>query len=148
VSSSASAISEKARSGLLSLSIEPIHDSYIAREKARRGDVDGAIGLAGNITDDLIAGGSIWSGLATSALVEALIKRGDFDGARVAVDRLADAPTDAGFVLYDITVLRLRTLLARAGGDEASYRGYRDRYRKITTELGFEGHMASAEAMN
>ena len=34
-----------------------------------------------------------------------------------------------------------------AAEDEASYRNYRDRYRAISTSLGFEGHMKWAEAM-
>ena len=38
-------------------------------------------------------------------------------------------------------------LLARTQGDEDSYRDYRDRYRKMATDLGFEGHMKWAEAM-
>jgi len=52
-----------------------------------------------------------------------------------------------GFVLNDIWLLRLRALLARAHGDEAAYRDYRDRYRAMATSLGFEGHMKWAEAM-
>jgi adenylate cyclase len=50
-------------------------------------------------------------------------------------------------VLHEIWLLRLRALLARAEGDEASYRDYRDRYRAMATSLGFEGHMKWAEAM-
>jgi class 3 adenylate cyclase len=42
---------------------------------------------------------------------------------------------------------RLRALLAHAHGDEVAYRDYRDRYRAMATSLGFEGHMAWAEAM-
>jgi adenylate cyclase len=38
-------------------------------------------------------------------------------------------------------------LLARAQGDEASYHDLQDRYRKTATDLGFEGHMATADAM-
>jgi adenylate cyclase len=60
---------------------------------------------------------------------------------------LAAAPTDPGFVLHEITRLRLRALLARARGDEASYRDFRDRYRDMAKTLGFEGHIAWAEAM-
>ncbi|MDT5330712.1 MAG: adenylate cyclase, partial [Mycobacterium sp.] len=37
--------------------------------------------------------------------------------------------------------------VARAHGDDTSYRDYRDRYRAMATELDFEGHMAWAEAM-
>jgi hypothetical protein len=44
-------------------------------------------------------------------------------------------------------LLRLRALLARAYGDEAAYRDYRDRYRSMAASLGFKGHMKRAEAM-
>jgi len=37
---------------------------------------------------------------------------------------------------------------ARAQGEDAIYRDYRDRYRKMATELGFEGHAAWADAMD
>jgi adenylate cyclase len=83
--------------------------------------------------------------------VEALLRRRDehdLGEARVAIDELAAVPTDPGFVLHDIWLLRLRALLAQAEDDEASYRDHRDRYRKMATELGFEGHMAMAEAMD
>ena len=49
--------------------------------------------------------------------------------------------------MLEITLLRLRALLARAHGDETAYRDYRDRYRTMATSLGFEGHMQWAEAM-
>jgi adenylate cyclase len=52
-----------------------------------------------------------------------------------------------GLVIHEIWLLRLRALLARAHGDEAGYRDYRDRYRGMATELGVEGHMKWAEAM-
>ena len=41
----------------------------------------------------------------------------------------------------------MRALLAHARGDDTAYRDYRDRYRAMATSLGFEGHMAMAEAM-
>jgi adenylate cyclase len=37
--------------------------------------------------------------------------------------------------------------MAQAKGDEATYHGLRDNYRKMAAELGFEGHLAWAEAM-
>ena len=46
-----------------------------------------------------------------------------------------------------ITLLRLRSLLAKAHGDEAAYRDYRDRYRAMAESLGFEGHIDWAKAM-
>ena len=60
---------------------------------------------------------------------------------------MAAVPTDPGFVLNEIWLLRLHALLARAHGDEAGYRDYWDRYRAMATSLGFEGHMKWAEAM-
>jgi hypothetical protein len=50
-------------------------------------------------------------------------------------------------VIREIWLLRLRGLLARAHGDETAYRDYRDRYRDMAKTLGFEGHIAWAEAM-
>jgi adenylate cyclase len=56
-------------------------------------------------------------------------------------------PTEPGFVLNDVPLLRLRALLAKARGDESAYRDCRDSYRVMATSLGFEGHMRWAEAM-
>jgi hypothetical protein len=72
---------------------------------------------------------------------------GDVAEAEAAIIRLADAPADDGLVVREIWLLRLRALLARARGDEDAYCDYRDRYRAMAIELGFEGHMAMAEAM-
>jgi adenylate cyclase len=134
--------------GLIPLAIADIH---VAREKARLGQFEGAIELAETVLDNFFSsGGSMWSSLATSVLVEALLQRGckgDLKAAQAAIDRLAAAPTDPGFVVSKIWLLRMRALLARAHGDDAVYRSHRDRYRKMANELGFEGHMAWAEAM-
>ena len=89
-------------------------------------------------------------GVATAALVETQLGRGsdtDVQEAAAAIERLAAVPTDPGFVLNEIPLLRMRALLARAHGDEAGYRDYRDRYRALAKTLGFEGHMTWAEAM-
>jgi adenylate cyclase len=40
-----------------------------------------------------------------------------------------------------ISLLRLRALLAGAGGEEAAYRDYRDRYREMAKSLGLAGHI-------
>jgi adenylate cyclase len=134
-----------------SLVAVPVVDIHLAREKARSADLDGAIGRARAVLEDLFdSGGAVWSVLATTVLVEALLRRGGDGGlhdAQAAIDRLAAVPTDPGFVLHEVPLLRLRALLARAYGDEAGYREFRDRYRTKATECGFEGHMALAEAM-
>ena len=91
-----------------------------------------------------------WGIPVTGVLVETLLDRGadsDVAEAEAAIERLAAAPADEGLVMRDIWLLRLRALLARARGDEAAYRDYRDRYRAMATSLGFEGHMRWAEAM-
>ena len=48
---------------------------------------------------------------------------------------------------YQDALLRMRALLARARGEDSTYRDSRDRYRAMATSLGFEGHMKWAEAM-
>jgi hypothetical protein len=60
---------------------------------------------------------------------------------------LPRAPGCGGVVVREIMLLQLRTLLARAHGDEAASRDYRDRYRAMAKALGFEGQIAMAEAM-
>jgi hypothetical protein len=67
--------------------------------------------------------------------------------AEAAIERLAAAPADEGLVIRDIWLLRLRALLARAHGDAAAYAHFRDRHRDMATSLGYEGHIAWAEAM-
>ena len=130
----------------------PIVNVYVARERARRGDRDGAILLMRAAVDHLFRDGRLlaWGVPATGVLVETLLDRGveaDVAEAEAAIERLAAAPTDPGFVLKEVWLLRLRALLARARGDEATYRDDRDRYRDMARTLGFEGHIAWAEAM-
>jgi adenylate cyclase len=82
--------------------------------------------------------------------VEALLQRGgdaDVKEAQAVIDRLAAIATDPGFVLNELALLRLHAQLARAQGDKIAYRDYRDRYRSLATSLGFEGHIAWAEAL-
>jgi adenylate cyclase len=143
-------VREAAVQGRFSLQMVPVVDVHLAQQKARSGDLDDAIELARAVLEDLFdSGGAVWSVLATTALVEALLRRGadgDLEDAQAEVDRLA-AVTDPALVLNELPLLRLRALLARAHGDEAAYREFRDRYRAKATECGFEGHMALAEAM-
>jgi adenylate cyclase len=126
-------------------------DTEIAKEKARTGDVDGAIELARAVVDYTFdAGDALSLGEAVRVLVESLLQRGtsaDLKEAQAATERLAAEPTDPGFVLFEVPLLRLRALLARAHGDAATYAQFRDRYRDTAKRLGFEGHIALAEAM-
>ena len=130
----------------------PLVNVYLAREWARRGDRKEAIPLMCAAVDQLVQERQLlaWGTPTTGVLVETLLDRaaeGDVGEAEAAIDRLAAAPADDGLVIRDIWLLRLRALLARARGDEAAYRDYRDRYRAMATELDFQGHMELAEAM-
>ncbi|MGH3677720.1 MAG: ATP-binding protein [Mycobacterium sp.] len=122
-----------------------------AKERARLGDLEGAIALGRETAEFLFASGdAITRGPAVSVLVESLLRRGteaDIDEAEAAIGRLATVPTDPGFVLYELPLLRLRALLARAHGDETGYRDFAGKYRTMANDLGFEGHMALAEMM-
>ena len=126
-------------------------DIRIAELTAEAGEVQGAIERARSIVDRLFENGQMLvRGAATAALVESLLRGGsdsDLVEAEAAIERLAAVPTDPGFVLNEIPLLRMRALLAQAHGDEAAYRDCRDRYRAMATSLGYEGHMKWAEAM-
>jgi hypothetical protein len=133
------------------LSELPIVSVYLARERARRGDHDGAIPLMRAVIDHLFREGRVAVGIiATGVLVETLLDRGsesEVAEAEAAIERLAAAAADEGLAIRDIWLFRLRALLARAHGDDTAYRDYRDRYRDMAKTLGYEGHVAWAEAM-
>ena len=71
----------------------------------------------------------------------------DLRETRAAIDHLAAVPTKPVFVMHEIWLLRLRALLARAHDDADAYADFRDRDRDMARTLGFEGHIAWAEAM-
>ena len=130
----------------------PMVNVYLAREMARRGGHDEAILLMRAAVDHLFRDGRLLvHGVSTTGvLVETLLDRGadgDVAEAEAAIERLAAAPGEESLVIRDIWLLRLSALLARAHGDEASYGDYRDRYRDMAKTLGYEGHIAWAEAM-
>jgi class 3 adenylate cyclase/energy-coupling factor transporter ATP-binding protein EcfA2 len=133
------------------LYLVPSTDVYIARERARRGDRDGALSSMRKAVDDLFQVGLLSSCFGAQVLlVEMLLERGaegDVAEANSAIDRLATFLAEEGSLLRDIWLLRLRALLARAHGDDISYREYRDRYRDTAKTLEFEGHIAWAATM-
>jgi hypothetical protein len=144
-------VGEMCRQGRYYSSELPIVMMYKAREMVARGEHQEAVTLLGAAIDDLCISGQLpHCLLATHALVETLVGRqdeGDLVEAEAAIKRLAAAPADDGLVVRDIWLLRLRAVLARARGDEATYRDYRDCYRDMARSLGFEGHMRWAEEM-
>jgi class 3 adenylate cyclase len=131
-------------------SLVPVAELFISRERARRGDRDAAIPVMRKAVDDLHQEGRLGyvvSGIGL--LVETLLdggSEGDLAEAHEAIDRLANLPDD-GSAMLEITLLRLRAMLARARGDDAGYRDLVSRYRAMAESLGFEGHIAWAQAM-
>ncbi len=124
---------------------------FVANEKLRTDDLDGAIELLrATLEDEYATTDMLRCGATTAALVQALLRRGgptDLREAQAAIDRLSAVPTEPGFVVYDLWLLPMRAAQARARGDEATYHDYRDRYRNMARSLGFQGHIAWAEAM-
>ena len=130
----------------------PLVNAYLARETARCGDRDGAIPQMRAAVDHLFREGQLlnWGIPATGVLVETLLDRGaesDLAEAESAIERLAATPADEGLVIREIWLLRLCALLARARGDDVGYRDLASRYLAMAESLGFEGHIAWAEAM-
>ena len=136
----------------LIVTLRRMSDIEVARERARSGDLDGAIDLATTIlVEQFDTGEMIFRGPATTVLVEALLSRGsaaDIKDAELAIDRLAAVPTEPGFVLHELPLLRLRALLALARGDEPGYQQFLERFRAKASEADFEGYLAQAEAMS
>jgi class 3 adenylate cyclase len=130
----------------------PVAELWVARERARRGDRDAAIPVMRQAVDELHQAGRLGYGVwGTGVLVETLLQRGaesDLAEAQEAVDWLANLGVDDGSAIREITLLRLRALLARArGDDDVAYRELVSRYRAMAGSLGFEGHIAWAQAM-
>ena len=137
----------------IALQMIPVVELWAARERTRRGDPDAAIPVMRQAVDELHRAGrleySVWG---TGVLVVTLLERGaegDLTEAQDAIDRLAnlrDQDSQDSSVLV-ITLLRLQALLARARGDDVAYGDLAGRYRAMAESLGFEGHIAWAEAM-
>ena len=135
----------------LTVTLRRLSDIEFAREKARSGDLDTAIAMAQTVIDEQFdTGEMIFRGPATAVLVEALMSRGAagyVDVAEQALNRLAAVPTDPGFVLHELPLLRLKAMLARVRGDEPRCQYFLARFRAKALEAGFEGYLAQADAM-
>ena len=129
----------------------PVTDVFTARERARRGDRDAAISAMRQAVDELRQAEHLFYGVwGTGLLVETLLERGaegDLAEAQQAIDWLANLRADHDSAMLEITLLRLRVLLARARGDHVAYRELVSRYRAMAESLGFEAHIDWAEAM-
>jgi class 3 adenylate cyclase len=130
----------------------PVTELLVARERGRCGDRDEAIAMMRDAASHLHrAGQHGWSVFSAGVLVEALLDRGaegDLAEAQDAIDQLANLRTDEVWAIRNIWLLRLRALMAGARGDDAVYRELVGHYGQMAKSLGFEGHIACAEAMN
>ena len=129
----------------------PVIELWAARERAGRGDRDAAIPEMRKAVDELHQAGRLGYGVwGSGVLVDALLERGaegDLAEAQEAIGRLANLPATEDWAMLQITLLRLRALLSCARGDEVAYRDLVERYRAMAHSLGFEGHIAWADAM-
>jgi adenylate cyclase len=133
-----------------SLSSLIIVDPEIALEKARIGDLDDALDMVRAVVGGAYESGDmIWRGRATEVLVQLLVQRGsigDQNEAQAAIDHLAAVPTDPGFVLHELPLLRSRALLARARGDESGYRNFLEQHRAKAATAGFDALITNGDA--
>jgi hypothetical protein len=113
------------RSWFGSVTTEPGHPLQpVINRGADRWQPDGTE-LAQPVTEEVFASDdTLWLGLSTTVLVEALLQRGDdadFKAAHFTIERLAAVATDSASVLHELPQLRKRALLAHARAAEAGY---------------------------
>jgi hypothetical protein len=130
----------------------PVTEVWAARERGRCGDLDAAIAVIHEAVDELQQAGQLgaYAVWGTGVLVETRLERGtegDVAEARQAIDWLMDTHADEASTIREITLVRLRALLAQAIGDEVAYRDLVSRYRAMAKSLGFEGHSDWAQTM-
>ena len=129
----------------------PGFELHAARDRALRGDCEGAIPVIRRVVNEFFEAGQLaYGAVVTTYLVEALLDRGnegDVTEAQGAIDRAAKLPPDESLVLRDVWLLRPRALVARARGDDDAYRELANRYGALAKSLGFEGHIVMAAAM-
>jgi hypothetical protein len=133
------------------LNVVPLMEVCLAVEAAELGQTDLAIDRLREVHRELLRTGNRGSvDLAVATLVDTLLGRGtpdDIEEARQAVEQLAATlDAESSWSSRDLTLLRLRAVVARAREDPA-YHDLRDQYRAMADELGFEGHIAWAAEM-
>ncbi|GFG54072.1 cyclase [Mycolicibacterium agri] len=131
------------------MNIVPALNLYAAQQVIlKSGDIDKAISHARSACTDVFDSANFANAhTGTAIVVEALLTRGsepDLAEAELAIERLAYLAPCQQWAIRDVFVLRLSALVARARGDNAAYREFRDRYRAMAAEYGYEGHMRSA----
>lgn len=129
----------------------PVTDVWAARETAHSGDRDAAIAVMREATGELCSVGNLFYGLwATGVLVETLLERGaegDLTEAERAIDRLTELWSDHPSAMYEVTLLRLQTMLCRARGDQGAFNDLAARYLACAEAFDFERHIDWARAL-
>ncbi|WP_396926487.1 AAA family ATPase [Mycolicibacterium sp.] len=132
-------------------SLVPITTVLAARERARTGDRDAALMSMREAVDTLHTEdrwGWLVAGLAI--LVETLLERSssaDLTEAEEAIRSLEAFRLRHDSAILDITILRLRAMLAGARDDADAYRALANEYLGMAESLRFDGHIAWAKAM-
>jgi hypothetical protein len=133
------------------LAFVPIAELWAARERAARGKRNQAVPVMRSAVKALQEAGRVGYGTwGTGVLVETLLDRGtpdDLSEAEEQIAWVASVEVDSGSAAVEITLLRLRTLMARARGDDDAFQDLAKRYHAMAKSLGFEGHIAWADAM-
>ena len=133
-------------------SLVPVTALWVARERARGGDRDAAITMMRDAVDELYEDGRLGyclAGMRDSGGGADRAGRRRRLGLRPKRRSIASPNMKAGDVwaIREVTLLRLRALLARARADPA-YRELVRRYRAMAESHGYDGHIAWAQAMD
>ena len=130
----------------------PVTDVWAARETARRGDRDAAIPEMRQAVDELRQAETSSMACGVPAFwwrhCWSVAPRATWPKPKRRSTGWRTCAADHDSAMLEITLLRLRALLARARGDDVAYRDLLGRYRAMAESLGFEGHIAWAEAMS
>jgi adenylate cyclase len=129
----------------------PLYKLAAIQEGARAGDVADAIAQARTLVAyEFTSGEMIYRATAVGALVDTLLQRGtdaDVRDAAAAAEQLAAVTTEPYIAVYEVVLLRIRALVARARGHTDAYHEFARRYRELAESSGFQGHIAAAAAM-
>ena len=124
---------------------------FVANEKLRTNDLDDAVEmLRATVENEYANTDMLRCGATTAALVQALLRRADpptFGKRKRPSIGFRPCRPDPHLSCH-LWLLPMRAAQARARGDGSlAYHDYRDRYRNMAKSLGFQGHIAWAEAM-
>jgi hypothetical protein len=132
-------------------SLVQVASVWIARERARNGDLDAAISDMRDAVDISYDAGKFgWAVPGITTLVETLLERGSADDLAEAenhIGKLVDLQAEQDSAILHVLVLRLSALLLRARGDTTGFAELVRRYRDTAESFGFEAHHESATAM-